>query len=314
MMRRLDRCGSAPHNASLGLRVLVLLLLFSPSFSVPGRNDEPLQSIEVGGFLSDEDFGACYSALNASDANGDGEVNATEYVTFAKLMSPEGLLSGVDSFSQLPLQFQAAFFGAACLCEDETFGGSNNDPNCCKGDNAHIRVPSMPPDEMDLQDRLYMYAVCSYTNSAIDAVETSAPTQPPAASEPPAPPSPPTVPNQQPTRAPAPTPTITLPAAVQYQISVTDGKTDLTPAVVASYLDDLIQAMDLLAPQVVEESLGAGRRVLRQQQQRRRRLSVSAVDPSEASVLGNFSTSHSSRNGDFTRWRTVQSHPFCFSS
>jgi hypothetical protein len=198
MMRRLDRCRhSAPPQTSVGLRLLVLLLLWSPSLSVPGQNGEPLQSIEVGGFLSEADFSSCYSALNASDANGDGEVNATEYVTFAKLLSPEGLLSGVDTFSQLPLQFQAAFFGAACLCEDETFGGSTNDPNCCKGDNAHIRVPSLPPDEMDLQDRLYMYAVCSYTNSAIDAVETSAPTQSPAASGQPAAPSPPTVPNQQ---------------------------------------------------------------------------------------------------------------------
>jgi hypothetical protein len=302
MMRRLDRCShSAPPQTSIGLKLLVLLLLLlcSPSFSAPGQNGEPLQSIEVGGFLSEADFSSCYGALNASDANGDGEVNATEYVTFAKLLSPEGLLSGVDAFSQLPLQFQAAFFGAACLCQDDTFGGSTNDPNCCKGDNAHIRVPSLPPDEMDLQDRLYMYAVCSYTNSAIDAVETSAPTQSPAAaSGPPAAPSPPTVPNQQPSPAPAPTPTITLPATVEYQIAVSNGKTDLTPAVVASYLDDLTQAMDVLAPQVVEESLGAGgRRVLRrqpqqqQQQQQRRRLSVATVDPSQAKVLSNFSTS-----------------------
>jgi hypothetical protein len=274
------------------MRLVLLLLLYRPVRSLPRPSKEPelMESIEVGGFLTESDFNDCYSNLNASDANGDGEVNATEYVTFAKLMSPNGTLADVQTFVELPLVFQAAFFGTACLCQDETFGGNSNDPDCCKGDNAHIRVPSMPPEDMDLKDRLYMYAVCSYTNSAVESLSTAAPSPAPVPSSP----SSPSAPSAPP--APSAPTTITLPAPVAYQIAVANGQNDLSRAAVETYLDDLIQAMDLLAPEVVDETFGSsasGRRTLRKQQkqQHRRRLSVAAAEPSEAKILSNFSTS-----------------------
>jgi hypothetical protein len=83
-----------------------------------------------------------------------------------------------------------------------------------------------------------------------------------------------------------------MPASVEYQIAVTDGKTSLTLEAVATYLDDLIRAMDELAPQVVTETFNGSsnstrRRALRQRQ---RRLSIKVEEPSEATILGNFST------------------------
>ena len=276
--------------------LLVLLLLNGALHSSTGKPD-PLESVEVSGFMDSADFDYCYNSLNASDASGDGKVNSEEYVTFAKLMSPEGLLAGVDSFSQLPTEFQAAFLGTACLCQDPAFGGSNNDPNCCKGSNAYIRVPLDPPDEMDLQDRLYMYAACSYTSSAADAVGTVAPSppSPPSARQPTAAPAPstPTAPSvvatPQPTRspasAPAARPTATVPGTVAYEIAVANGNTAaLTPTVVEQYLSDLVQAMDILGPQVATETFGASRR------RKLRRLSVTFVEPSTNRILTNFST------------------------
>jgi len=261
---------------------------------------EPLQlsddldvaaALQVGGFMDTSDFQFCYDALNEADRDNNMQVNSAEYVEFARLMSPPGLLDGVTEYNDLPVVMKAAFLGTSCLCQDPTFGGDPNDVQCCLGSNAHIRIPSIPPSDasMPVEDKLYLYAACSYTNSAAEHVlkqqpsaapVTKAPSPRPVATPSPtsAPvaltPAPTSAPQPQPSSAPvtgapssspvistpSPTSASTMQATVTYNILVAGGKNRTDDDVfVASYITDLRRAMNGLAPEVVSETFDSAR-------------------------------------------------------
>lgn len=123
-------------------------------------------ALQVSEFV---DLQNCWNYLNASDLNHNGIVTNQEYIIFAQLMSPPGLLAGVSVFDQLPLEFLAAFSYTACLCMASRFGGNASSPECCFGDQAYLRVPVSPSDHPSATDLAYLAAACSFTSSAVQA-------------------------------------------------------------------------------------------------------------------------------------------------
>jgi len=121
----------------------------------------------------------CYHALRASDTNQDYVVTRDEYVHFAKLLTPPGLLDNdrMVQFSDLPLAFQAAFTGTACLCSIPAYGGNAHNTTCCYGSNAVLMViPTVQPESdasSEQQQAYYLQALCSRTMGAVDSVSLS---------------------------------------------------------------------------------------------------------------------------------------------
>ena len=157
---------------------LLLVILFVMTLAQPIT----ASAIAVTGFMDSRDFVFCYEAMQIADTNHNGQLDAQEYVQFAQLTSPPGLLDGVTSFAQLPLGYQAAFFGVACLCNVPAYGGNASDVNCCYGPNAVIRIPAQPPGQETLQQQAYLYAACSRTRAAASTVvvPTASPTMHPS--------------------------------------------------------------------------------------------------------------------------------------
>lgn len=302
------------------MRPLLLLLAVTASVSTDWLKDEiqrHLQTIDdplqLGSFMNLEDLQSCYANLRLADTNNNTRINSTEYVGFAKLQSPDNLLNGIDTFTQLPVAFQAAFLGTACLCQDPLFGGNASDVNCCLGTAAHIRVPpTAPVADWPLSERLYLFAACSYTTSAAEAVvgspaPTFAPTLPPTSMPSSLPSavqsampsvSPTLGPSLVPSLVPSPAP-VSLIAEVPYDILVEGGQLQDTDEFTAGYLADLIAAMNTVAPVVAEDSLG--RRRLQS-----RRLSIKVALPTSAGNLVDIGTLGEVRN-DRGCSRTVDS-------
>lgn len=157
---------------------------------------------QVVGFV---DPAVCYPALVNADANGNGVVDAEEYVTFVQDLGPSGFLDGITSFQDLPLVLQSNFNFLACLCQTDP-----NNNACCVGDNAGISVAGAGASETPTaEEESYLFLVCSLTSSAVDRVlQSVAPTGVPTESPTVAPTAPPSIPpTARPSAAPTETPT-----------------------------------------------------------------------------------------------------------
>lgn len=175
------------------LQRLRLLLLLLPLVILLLTSVVHGQILEVtsGSFMDNRDFAFCYQALQVSDTNGDNEVDKEEYVEFSRFLSPPGLLDGIVSFDELPLEYRSSFISTACLCSIPAFGGTSlaisdytdsatvsQEDRCCFGVDAHIRVPTSsssnssnnPVSTLSSIDRAYLYAACAYTDSAAEIV------------------------------------------------------------------------------------------------------------------------------------------------
>jgi len=133
---------------------------------------------------SDNNF--CHEALHLSDENGDGRVEAEEYVEFCRLRLEQRLQSQEDytydtsssiisTFVLLPFSLQSNFYTLACLCSRYEFIGTISDKStCCVGDNAHLSVVSVGnsggEETLDDDESMYMNLICSFTNRAIDDI------------------------------------------------------------------------------------------------------------------------------------------------
>jgi hypothetical protein len=211
-----------------------LPLLYFPSINAQEEWVE--RGFTVTGFV---DTAACYTALSdASSIEPSPVLTRDEYAFFLQGMDFRGVLANLDTFESLPLGLQSNFNVLACLCTT---------PDCCEGDNAVIETEgTFPGDAVPSPDQMaYLFAVCLFTTNAIDHVVFSlAPSSTPSVT-----------PSDSPTPAPTLSEVVTLVVTATYDI-VVDGGDD--PDIVTPQ-DELIAAMDRLAPQVL---LGAGRRKL----------------------------------------------------
>ena len=158
--------------------------------------------VEVGGPVFTEE---CYANIVTADANNDNRLSQNEYLTYAQLQGPPGLIDDVQSFQNLPGEYRAVFTTLACLCSDPVFGGNPNSPTCCVQDQS-IRVPGPPGDMQSDQDLRMLFAVCALTDSAArEVANTDAPTIRPTAAPTSQPPI--ATPSNTPSSAPTPTPT-----------------------------------------------------------------------------------------------------------
>ncbi|KAL7539834.1 hypothetical protein ACHAXR_009661 [Thalassiosira sp. AJA248-18] len=130
---------------------------------------------------------SCYEDMYASDLDGDGLLNSTEYNTFVTDLS-EGDFDE-DNYVNLPFVLKVNFVYLSCLCQfrpDVENGG-----DCCKGTNGGIYVSGADPNEipLDWEDE-YLRTVCSETQGAIDyarideGLATASPTESPVTGSP----------------------------------------------------------------------------------------------------------------------------------
>jgi len=129
----------------------------------------------------------CVDDLNLSDNDGDGKVDAEEYVEFCRLRLEERLAISEQSFTYdtssatittfvlLPSGLQSNFYTLACLCSRFSFDDTSDDRSCCVGDNAHLSVVTVDNsgivgELMDDEESKYIDLICSFTNRAIDNV------------------------------------------------------------------------------------------------------------------------------------------------
>jgi hypothetical protein len=201
----------------MGMRSLVSAQ-DSSSSSSGGGGGLLVRSGIIGNYMDRDDYEFCLEAMQASDADNDGEISEGEFVDFCRYMAPPFILDGYDTFDALPAPFQDVFSGVACLCDPSGAAGSS----CCAGTEAHVRVPDVASvDDLTSEDRLYLYPACSNTKSvaqnyADHANQTTPqstplwpvqppPNSPPSAPQPPPPPSNGTTPppTRRPTRRPS---------------------------------------------------------------------------------------------------------------
>lgn len=108
--------------------------------------------------------------MTANQNQAGGILTSDEYLEFAKLQAPPGLIDDVDDFANLPQEYQAAFVTLACLCDDPLFGGTSTAVDCCSSNDRGIRVPGPPePAQTDADERM-LDTICSLTESAAQAV------------------------------------------------------------------------------------------------------------------------------------------------
>jgi hypothetical protein len=262
---------------------LAVILLFVGRFIcetnciLDGLENDFLRRTElvVEGFV---DTDACYSAIELSVANkeGDRRMDAESYVDFVKFFGPEGFLSDVEDFADLPLILQSNFNILACLCQ------KNSEDECCVGSNAGIETNGAFEDEVPTQsEQSYLFLVCSLTSVTIDRViQSSAPSSAPTiTAEPTFGPTItpfPTVLTVVPT--PAPVEITDIEVLVTYEIGVRAGNSS------SDCQDGLVGAMNSLAPQILAE---VRRRLIRTS---RRRLRSVQLDTSIRSFedIGEF--------------------------
>ena len=123
----------------------------------------------------------CYANVVAADTDNNGRLTQSEYLLFAQLQGPPGIIDDVTSFANLPPDYRAAFTALACFCADPVFGGSPDTPTCCVSDQT-IRVPEGPGDTQSDEDLRMLFAICALTDSAArKTLNTDQPTSSPSA-------------------------------------------------------------------------------------------------------------------------------------
>ncbi|CAJ1960142.1 unnamed protein product [Cylindrotheca closterium] len=251
-----------------------------------------------------QDTAKCFTSLVDADANGDSQLDKTEYVAFLKLY---GVPNIGDSYQSLPLVLQSTFFSISCFCTTNGLATGS----CCDGATPYIPTDGAAAEVPTTAQETYLGRLCGLTDSAVGQIgpaTTPAPSSASPSSNPSASPSssPSAIsqsPSMNPTGSAAPTnipsgvptglPTMTAsqnpttlpltpsPTAVpmvtkiqtQYSIGITNGKAEqIDPEWFAR---DLIDAMNVLATEVgvlVEDSGGNNNR---------RRLTVTVGLPTE---------------------------------
>lgn len=227
-------------------------------------NDVSRALISVDGFVDPE---ACYTAIEESiskNKDGDRKMNQEDYVEFVQAYGPIGFLDDATVFKELPLILQSTFYYIACLCKIDP-----KDESCCKGSNAGIDTSgSFSEETPTVAEQSYLFLVCSQTSTSIDRViQSTAPSQAPILLS--------TVPSA------APTLDVSAPSTVTGSLSPTwNSGNDTTTredvsitysigiqgkATFDEYNEELISAMDSLAPEVLQEirrrRLRVGRRL-----------------------------------------------------
>lgn len=199
----------------------------------------------------------CWDNLNISDVDKDGFIDQNEYVQFAILVSPVGLIDEVADYNDLPLAYKLAFLTTSCLCNNQDYGGDPNDTDCCIEQNR-IRIPTAPNDSPLSTDTAYLYAVCSLTNAASDTIlrsptPTSLPTDSPIFASSSAPTKTPSMaPTPQPTSAKSYVPTVS-PSFSPTNLPKTDQPSTSTPTAEVSNIPT--SSAPTVAPPVSSSSL-----------------------------------------------------------
>jgi len=214
--------------------------------------------VSVDGFVDTE---LCYVAMEDSisdNTNGDRKMNQEDYVNFVKAYGPDGFLEDITTFEELPLILQSTFYYIACRCKTDS-----QDESCCLGSNAGIDTNgSFSGESPTVTEQSYLFLVCSQTSTSIDRViQSTAPSTAPngvpiISLAPSALPSPEvsastSISTLSPTREQGNEMTTQEDVLVTYGIGI-KGDED--------YREELIIAMDSLAPEVLQE-VTQGRRL-----------------------------------------------------
>ncbi len=201
------------------MRWLPLALLganFFASVDVSGA------TLSIGEFVDTE---ACYSAIEESvvDKDGDQRMDPESYVGFVKAYGPDDFLEDISRFEELPLILINNFYLLACMC------GTKPDDECCVGSKAGIEtdgaLSGVTPTDHEMS---YLFLVCAQTNTAIERVIDSL----------------------SPSAAPAPDPADD--SSSEIQVNYTIG-VENEISVFEDYEEELISAMDSMAPTLLSE-------------------------------------------------------------
>lgn len=130
-----------------------------------------LGQLDVEGAVFAEE---CYNNILEADIDNNGRIVQGEFLLFAQLQGPAGIIDDVLTYAQLPAEYRAVFTTLACLCSDPVFGGNPGTPNCCVDDQT-IRVPGPPEDTQTDEDLRLLFAICALTDSAAREVINSEP-------------------------------------------------------------------------------------------------------------------------------------------
>jgi hypothetical protein len=291
-----------PMHSAIMTRISILQLLFcAATFLTQSTVAEDAGAIDTR---------ICFSSLITADANNDRELNKTEYITFLKIYGLPDMQ--VDKYVDLPLVLQSTFTLLSCICRSNGSSGSS----CCVGPEAYIPTDGAADFEMPTPDQVtYLYRLCKVTDNAVDQ---ATPTEDPTLSSSPtmASASPTLLPSGQPSVSPSEIPSVepTISSAnpsaslvptlspsnpqttvgsesptfenmvdavirTTYSISIVNGKRDAIKP--ASYIPDLIKAMDTVATEVavlVEGDLGGN-------DMNRRKLAVTVELPTSITLI-----------------------------
>mmetsp|Transcript_6108 Transcript_6108/g.11303 ORF Transcript_6108/g.11303 Transcript_6108/m.11303 type:complete len:941 (-) Transcript_6108:286-3108(-) len=258
---------------SIKMLVLSLLLGASGAMGAIDFENEVLRRAElvVDGFV---DTNSCYTAIeNSVVGKDDQRMDAQSYVSFVKEFGPQDFLANVTEFSDLPLILKSNFNILACLCQEDA------SDDCCVGSKAGIETDGSFSDEIPTEaEQSYLFLVCSLTSVTIDRViQSSAPSASPTFSP---------APTNSPTITPAPTIVTPEPSqapssdlTTEEEILVSYGIGVRANATSDQCQDELVSAMNSLAPQVLAE-------VRRRQLRYARRLRVVQLDTSIVDIQG----------------------------
>jgi hypothetical protein len=109
------------------------------------------------------DFDYCYLALDRHDDNGNKRIDESEYLGFCQDFG--GNTECLGFLTELPLALRVVWNQLSCECAVR--GG---DPSCCLGDNAHIPITGVLPDDPVLiEEQQFLLQSCLRTDQAIIA-------------------------------------------------------------------------------------------------------------------------------------------------
>lgn len=184
-----------------------------------------------------QDTAKCFQNLMEADANGDFQLDHSEYVSFLRIY---GVPNIGDSYQDLPLVLQSTFYSISCIC---TTNGSETQ-SCCYGLNPFIPIDGASTSQLPTQaQEVYLGKLCGLTDSAASQIiPTDLVTETPSS-------SPSNLPSQNPTSHPSvPSPPMVTKIQTQYTIAIANGRADqINPE---WFTEDLISAMDVVATDV----------------------------------------------------------------
>ncbi|VEU39096.1 unnamed protein product [Pseudo-nitzschia multistriata] len=206
-------------------------------------------SLSIGDFVDTEE---CFSAIKASASEKDGnqKMDPEEYVDFVKAYGPDGFLKNTTEFEELPLILTTNFYVLACLCDpDLTYDCVES----CVGPNTGIETYGMQSaDNLSDDEKSFLFLVCSQTSMSIDRVMQSiSPSAAPVISPNPSSvsPAPTGIASSPPSKAPVDDgPVVEEEVIVSYSIGIKGVDTTFE-----DYSEELVNAMDSLAPTVLQE-------------------------------------------------------------